>query len=158
MITLRLPLFGALMFVAVQAAAFEVEGFRSGMSKAAVLEKTTSGGKVSEVDRDTILVSNSFGNYLSFNFCKDKLVSVQQGYKPGLRQYAIVVHEFSRKHGQPFSVTSTSRAHPDGQIDELGMWWKHGEEFVSVYYMSNPHGESLSTSHQSPNSCFKVPR
>jgi hypothetical protein len=155
---MRFALFGALIFISVQAAAFEVEGFRSGMSKAGVLEKARNWAKVSERDQDTVLVSDSIGNYLSFNFCKDKLVSLQQGYKPSLRQYAIIVNELSRSHGQPFSVASNSRAHPNGQIHELGIWWKHGEEFVSVYYMDSPHGESLSTSHQSPNSCFKVPR
>jgi hypothetical protein len=154
----RFPLLGALLFISVQAAAFEVEGFRSGMSKAAVLEKASSWAKVSERDRDTVLASDSLGNYLSFNFCKDKLVSMQQGYKPSLRQYAIIVDDLGRNYGQPFSVASNSRAHPDGQIHELGIWWKHGEEFVSVYYMNNPHGESLSISHQSPNDCFKVPR
>jgi hypothetical protein len=155
---LRVSLFGILIFISAHAAAFEVEGFRSGMSKAAVLEKASSWAKVSERDRDTVLVSDSFGNYLSFNFCKDKLVSMQQGYKPSLRQYSIMVNELSKRHGQPFSLASNSRAHPDGQIHELGIWWTHGEEFMSVYYMSDPHGESLSTSHQSPNSCFKVPR
>jgi hypothetical protein len=83
---LRVSVFVILIFISAHVAvAFEVEGFRSGMSKAAVLEKANSWAKVSERDRDTVLVSDSFGNYLSFNFCKDKLVSMQRSYKPSLQ-------------------------------------------------------------------------
>jgi len=138
--------------------AFDVEGFRNGMSKAVVIERASLSRKVSEHDQDTLVARDSLGNYLSFNFCKDRLVSVQQGFQPHLRQFAVIVREFNSKHGQPFSVATTSRAHPNGQIDEFGIWWKSEMEFVSVYYMGSAHGDSLSTSHQSPNDCFKVPR
>lgn len=138
--------------------AFEVEGFRSGMPKSEVEAKLRTWQRVSEVDPGTLVTIDQLGNASSFNFCEGRLVSMQQNLKPSLRQFVTLMRDFNTRHGQPFSSAAGSRTHQTGQIDELGVWWRSGNEFVSVYYMGSSAGESLSTSHQVPNSCFKVPR
>jgi len=43
--------------------------------------------------------------------------------------------------------------------NEMGFWWKSGDEYISVYYMKpNSYEGGLSTSRQVKNSCFEVPR
>jgi hypothetical protein len=152
----------ALLIVACEwplaASAFEVEGFRSGMTKSDVEAKLRSWQRVSEVEPGTLVATDQFGNTSSFNFCEGKLVSMQQNLKPSLRQFVAIMRDFNSRHGQPFSSVAGSRAHQTGQVNELSIWWRYGGEFVSVYYMGSSLGESLSTSHQVPNSCFKVPR
>lgn len=140
------------------AQAFQVEGFHSGMTKAEVEAKLAGWNRVSEVEPHTIVAIDKAGNASSFNFCQGKLVSMQQNLKPTLRQFSLAVRDFNSKFGQPFSSAAGSRIHAQGQIDEIGIWWRDGNEYVSVYYMGTPLGESLSVSYQTPNQCFKVPR
>lgn len=138
--------------------AFEVEGFRSGMTRAEVDAKLRLWQRVSEVEPSTLSASDQLGNSSSFNFCEGKLASMQQDLKPTLRQFVLMMRDFSSRFGQPFSSVAGSRAHQTGQIDELGVWWRHGDDFVRLHYMGTSLGEGLSTSFQVPNPCFKVPR
>lgn len=138
--------------------AFNVEGFTTGMSKATVLEQAGRTYKLSAIDEDTVVASASGGDYMSFNFCEGKLASVQQGLKANLQQVVLVMAEFKAKYGNPISTSAETRAHSSGTIYEWGTWWAASSEFVSLYYMSSAQGESLSTSYQSKNKCFKVPR
>jgi hypothetical protein len=140
------------------AQAFDVDGFTTNMPRAAVLAKAERTHKVAVIDENTLVASSADAGYLSFNFCEDKLVSVQRGLKANLQQVVLVMAEFKGKYGNPFSTNAGTRAHASGPIYEWGTWWNAGEEFVSLHYMGSSHGESLSTSYQSPNKCFKVPR
>lgn len=151
-------LFFILLITADRALAFDVEGFVTDMSKAQVIDKAKKYSKLQEIDTGTLIATWANGYYLSFNFCEGVLVSIQQGHPPELKHLALLVAEFNQAYGEPFSVGSKTRSHPNGPITEMGYWWKAGEEFVSVYYMGMPDNDSLSTSHQSKNSCFKVPR
>lgn len=139
------------------ATAFNVEGFTTNMPKAAVLAQAERGYKVVPIDENTVVANASDGGYLSFNFCEGKLVSVQQGLRANLQQVTLVMAEFKGKYGNPFSTNAGTRAHSSGTVYEWGTWWKAGPEFVGLYYMGQSEGESLSTSHQSKNKCFKVP-
>jgi hypothetical protein len=138
--------------------AFDVNGFRNGMSRHDVDLMLRSYQKVQEIDPNTLIAFDNSGNASSYNLCNGILASMQQNYTPNLKQFARLVHEFITKYGQPYSVKGENRQEPQGQIDELGLWWKVGGEYISVYFMGLPGGDSLSVSHQSPNRCFKVPR
>ena len=151
-------LFGCALASAPVAYAFDVDGYRTGMSKEQVKAAADKYATVSAVDEDTLVANASNGTYSSFNFCKEKLVAVQQGYPASLKQVSLLVTEFNKLYGQPFSTESGARAHPTGEIHELGIWWRAGNEYVSIYYMGTPQSDSLSTSHQAKNACFKVPR
>ena len=148
----------AVVLCSVSAYAFNVEGFTTNMPKALVLATVERTYKLVTVDDDTVVANAPEGGYLSFNFCEGKLVSVQQGLKPNLQQVTLVMSEFKAKYGNPFSTNAGTRAHSSGTIYEWGTWWNAGNEFVSLYYSGSPLAESLSTSYQSKNKCFKVPR
>lgn len=139
------------------AIAFEVDGFRTGMTVDDVKTIAEKMGSFQALDDNTYVVNTNAGTYTSFNFCKSRLVSLQQGHPATLKHLSLLIADFNKRYGQPFSVQSGSRPDPSGEIYEMGMWWHAGAEFVSVYYMSAA-GDSLSTSHQARNACFKVPR
>jgi hypothetical protein len=154
----KLLAFIALLLASVSAAAFDVEGFKTGMPKALVLAAAEKSYKLVTIDETTYVANAPGGGYLSFNFCEDKLASVQQGFPANLRQVTLLVSELKAKYGNPFSTSAGSRAHSSGTVYEWGMWWNAGTEFVSIYFTGTEPGDSLSTSHQAKNKCFKVPR
>ena len=143
---------------ASSAGAFEVEGFRTGMSKDEVVSTAEKRATLRNIDENTVVATDPSGSYLSFNFCKGSLAAIQQGFPATLKHVSLLTAEFNKRYGKPFSIDSGSRADPSGEIHEMGIWWKAGSEYISLYYMGTPQGDSLSASHQSKNSCFKVPR
>ena len=147
-----------LVFSSPHALAFDVEGFHTGMPKATVIALAEKAYRVSAVDENTSIANGAGGDYLSFNFCEDRLVSIQQGFPPNLQQVTLLISELKRKHGNPFSTNAGTTAHSTGTVYEWGTWWNAGKEFVSLYYTGTAQGDSLSVSHQSKNNCFKVPR
>ena len=110
------------MIVWVPCQAFEVEGFKTGMSKTTVIAMAEKNHKLVTADENTLIANSANGSYLSFNFCEDKLVSVQLGYQPNLRQVALLVSELNKNFGQPFSISSGVRAHSS----ERSMKWGCG--------------------------------
>jgi hypothetical protein len=138
--------------------AFDVEGFTTNMPKQVVLANAEKLHKLVTINENTVVANAPDGGYLSFNFCEGKLVSVQQGFPANLRQVTLLVSELKAKHGNPFSTNAGTRAHSTGTVYEWGTWWNAGQEYVSLYYSGSENAESLSTSHQAKNKCFKVPR
>lgn len=76
----------SIMLLSGAAQAFEFEGYASGMTRAEVESKASKYGKTSVVDGDLIAEYGN-ANYLSFNFCNDHLVSLQQGSLHTLGSY-----------------------------------------------------------------------
>lgn len=95
-----------LVFSSPHALAFDVEGFHTGMPKAAVIALAEKVYRVSAVDENTSIANGAGGGYLSFNFCEDRLVSIQQGFPPNLQQVTLLISELKRKHGNPFSTNA----------------------------------------------------
>ena len=114
--------------------------------------------KLSTIDDNTVIANAPDGSYLSFNFCEGKLVAMQQGFNANLKQVTLLISTFKAKYGNPYSTNAGTRARSTGTIYEWGTWWNAGLEFVSLYYMGTEETESLSTSYQAKNKCFKVPR
>lgn len=151
------------LFMSIHAAtAFDVDGYKTGMTKAEVLATSGKSYRISplETDSNTLIATDMIDSkkYLSLNFCNDHLVSVQQGFPANLRQVSLLVANFSAKYGDPFSVKAGIRPDPTGEVYEIGYWWRANAEFASVYFSGSTYGDSLSTSRQAVNPCFKVPR
>jgi hypothetical protein len=155
---MRVLLLLALFVSVTSARAFNVEGFSTGMPKAVALENAEKYYKVSAVDESTYVARASDGGYLSLNFCEGRLVSVQQGFPANLKQVTLLVSEFKGKYGNPSATSAGTRASSSGTLYEWQMWWNAGQEFVSISYTGTERDDGLSTSHQSKNKCFKVPR
>jgi hypothetical protein len=143
---------------ASHSAAFDVEGFTTGMSKETVMAKAGRTYKVRELEGETVVAEQPSGAYLSFNFCDGRLAAIQQGFPASLKQMTMLVSEFKRKYGNPFSTNAGPSASPHGVSYQWGIWFHAGQEFASIYYSGTDLAEGLSTSHQAVNKCFKVPR
>ncbi|MCX7135363.1 MAG: hypothetical protein NTW47_01545, partial [Proteobacteria bacterium] len=142
----QVPLIILALFIPAVALAFNVEGFTTGMQKSSVTAVAGKAYKLVTVDDGTIVANGPNGAYLSFNFCEDRLVAVQQGFQPNLKQVSLIISEFKGKYGNPISTNAGTRAHSSGTIYEWGMWWGADQEYVSLYFMGSEQGDSLSTS------------
>ena len=148
--------------LASPAHAFDVEGYKTGMTKSAVMSTSGAIYKIAPLEGtvDTLMATSVSdpSRYLTLNFCQDRLVSIQQGFSPNMKQASLLVGDLSKKYGDPFSVKAGTRPDPSGEIYEMGFWWRMGNEFASIYFLGSTIGDSLSVSHQATNACFKVPR
>jgi hypothetical protein len=146
------------LLAASHASAFNVDGFHTGMTLEEVRKITEKYGVLQRMDKDMYLANNPLRTYTSFNFCKTKLVSLQQDQPANFKQLSLLIAKFNKLHGQPFSVKAGSGPDPTGEINEIRIGWRVGSEYVSVYYKGSTQAESLSTSYQAKNTCFQVPR
>jgi hypothetical protein len=146
------------------ALAFDVEGFKPGMTRAAISANAEKQGyQVRALDDATLLASRpNVDGYLTFNICKERLVSVQQGNFPGnLKTLTSLAADFTRKHGPGYSVVGDTRMTQAGFVHEFGAWWNAGTHFIRITFMTRDDiagPDSLSLSFQTKNDCFKVPR
>ena len=140
------------------AGGFEIDGYHDGMSRDEVTRIASKYGNVRRTSADTLLVLTETGTYASFKFCKDKLVSIQQGHPATFKQLSHLVGQFNKLYGQPIHVQSVSTPQQTGELNQLDFWWQAGADYAKVSYIGSPTGDDLSTSHQTKNSCFTVPR
>jgi hypothetical protein len=138
--------------------AFEIDGYHDGMSRDEVAGIAGRYGNVRRTGTDTLLALTETGTYANFKFCKDKLVSVQQGHPATFKQLSRLVARFNKLYGQPINVQAVSVPRQKGELNELDLWWQTGADYARVSYVRGPAGDDLSTSHESKNSCFDVPR
>jgi hypothetical protein len=143
---------------ATAASGFEVNGYHDGMSRDDVSKIAGKYANVRRTGPDTLLALTETGTYANFSFCKDRLVSIQQGHRATFKQLSHLVARFNALYGQPVHVQAVSTPQQTGELNELDLWWKSGADYAKVSYIRGPTGDDLSTSHQTSNSCFKVPR
>ena len=137
---------------------FEIYGYHDGMSRDEVARIAEKNGNVRSTGADTLLALTETGTYAKFNFCKDKLVSIQQGHPATFKQLSHLVAQFNKLYGQPIHVQAVSIPRQSGELNELDFWWQTDADYAKVSYIRTPTGDDLSTSHQTGNTCFKVPR
>jgi hypothetical protein len=140
------------------AAGFEIDGYHDGMSRVEVTRIAGKYANVRETGADTLLALTETGTYASFNFCQNKLVSIQQGHPATFKQLSQLVAQFNKLYGQPIHVQAVSTPRKTGELNELDFWWQAGADYAKVSYVGSPTGDDLSTAHQTKNTCFKVPR
>jgi hypothetical protein len=137
---------------------FEIDGYHDGMSRDEVKRLASKYGNVRRTDADTLLALTETGTYASFNFCQDRLVSVQQGHPATFKQLSRLVARFNKLYGQPMHVQAVATPQQRGELNKLDFWWKTGDDYAKVTYIRTPTGDDLSTAHQARNACFEVPR
>lgn len=137
---------------------FEFNEYHDGMSRDEVARIASKYGNVRRTGADKLLALTVTGTYASFDFCKDKLVSIQQGHPATFKQLSHLVDRFNTLYGQPIHVQAVSTPRQTGELNKLEFWWQTDADYAKVSYIRTPKGDDLSTSHQTKNTCFKVPR
>lgn len=150
--------------LALPAAAFEVDSFKSGMTREQVREalKTYNFERVQDFSASTLIAYDTpekGGNrQFVFDFCNDKLVSLQQEMGPSIRNLMIVVGNYNAKYGQPSKVTANTNVTSIGERNELTFHWRKGSDVVGVRYVTTAPVEQLMLVYETPNNCWQVPR
>jgi len=159
-----IPAFLILAVLPLEAPAFEVDSFKSGMTREQVKEalKSYSFERVQDFSASTLIAYDTpekGGNrQFVFDFCNDKLVSLQQEMGPSIRNLMIVVGNYNTKYGQPSKVAANTNVTSIGERNELSFHWRKGLDVVGVRYVTTAPVEQLVLMYETPNNCWQVPR
>lgn len=152
-------------FMACSAAqAFEVDVFKSGMSKEEVREalKSYNFDRVQDFSAQTLIAydqpEKGSNRQFVFDFCNDKLSGFQQEMGPSFRNVTIVLNSYLTRYGQPFKVKSQSSVTNLGDKNELSFYWRKGLDFLGVKYSETSPVEQLLLQFEVPNNCWQTPR
>jgi hypothetical protein len=133
-------LLGVLMLAIVpQLPAFDVDGFRSGMTfeevKAVVAQRTYS--KVFEKDTSILLTGPGPSDFASLAFFKNRLTIYQKDISPEFKRFVEVVGHFREKFGRPLDAFGQS-ADPlsNYSTDVIRFIWRVGADDLEVSYSS----------------------
>lgn len=153
-----------LVALALPATAFEVDSFKSGMSKEQVREalKSYAFDRVQEFSAQTLIAydqpEKGSNRQFVFDFCNDKLAGLQQDMAPSLRNVTIVINSYIAKHGQPFKVNAQSSVTSIGDKNELAFYWRKGLDILGVKYSETAPVEQLLLQYDTSNNCWATPR
>ncbi len=154
----------ALLLSAAPAAAFEVDVFKSGMTKDQVREalKPYAFDRVQEFSAKTLIAydqpEKGSNRQFVFDFCNGKLSGLQQDMAPSMRNVTIVLNSYIAKYGQPFKVNAQSSVTSIGDKNELSFYWRKDLDVVGVKYNETLPIEQLLLQFDTPNNCWQTPR
>lgn len=153
-----------LLLAALPASAFEIDAFKSGMSREQVREalKSYDFERVQDFSATTLIAYDTpeRGSHRQFvfDFCNDRLAGLQQEVAPSLRNLVIVVNNYIARHGQPVKVVANTNVTSIGERNELAFHWRRGTDVIGVRYVMTAPVESLMLIYETPNNCWQVPR
>ncbi|MEO6022143.1 MAG: hypothetical protein ABIP64_03330 [Burkholderiales bacterium] len=156
--------FLASIFWCHDATAFEIDQFKSGMTRAQVKEFLVDWNfdQLDEVGSDVILAfdgpKKETNRLFKFYFCSDKLVTFEQSLKGSVRNFVTVTQNYVRQYGQPIKIDAGTNVVSNGEKSSMVIYWRLRNDFVGLRYVNLPNGEDLSVSYEVNNNCFPAPR
>jgi hypothetical protein len=128
--------------------AFEVDGFKSGMSYDAVKRKisTWNFDKVVENDQSIQaydLPEKKSGRSLTLNFCKNQLAGVQKDYPPTMKNYITLTNEYRSKFGNPIDINTKIELTSIGETHNIYTFWESKVDSFSLNYGVYPANDQL---------------
>jgi hypothetical protein len=157
----------SLMWLALAIApahAFEVDTFKSGMSREQVKEalKSYTFDKVQDFSVNTLIAydqpEKGSNRQFTFDFCNDKLAGLQQDFAPSNRNLSIIVSNYISKYGQPYKVSAASNVTSIGDRSELGFYWRRNVDVIGIKYNVTGVVEQLLMQYDTANNCWQTPR
>jgi len=154
----------AIIFFAKAAHGFELDVFKSGMSREEVREalKSYNFDRVQDFSAQTLIAydqpEKGSNRQFVFDFCNDKLSGLQQEMGPSMRNVTIVLNSYLTRYGQPFKVKAQSSVNNLGDKNELAWYWRKGLDFLGVKYSETTPVEQLLLQFDVPNNCWQTPR
>jgi hypothetical protein len=148
----------SLIAASLPTTAFELQGYRSGMSLAEVTEIAKRSGW--EVVPVGFVVSSGNGSYslrrslpsgaltfgIDFSFCNDRLMSLGETIQGGFDAFARTLEAYTKRFGQG-SVSSRSENGPNGTLSEITVEWfdpSHERHRVSMFALQGRQTVSVS--------------
>ena len=131
------------------AGAFEIDGFKSGMSMQEAQEnvKRFSYDKVQVEERRIFAWDyHNKDSYRRINliFCNGKLVSIQKDLKPRFDYFTRLVDEKRKEFGKPFDAWSRpTDVTSNIEFNEITFLWKVGNTIIEVTYIEFSNNNQL---------------
>ena len=127
-----MPLF-RLAFIAMlclwhSAHGFEIDQFKSGMSRAQIKEQLTDWNfdSVEDAGADVTLafdgVKKETNRLFKFYFCNDKLVTFEQSLKGSIKNFIVVTQNYVRQYGQPIKVEAGTNVLSNGEKSTMAIY------------------------------------
>ena len=156
--------FLASLCVCNSALAFEIDQFKSGMSRVQIKEQLDDWNfdSIEDAGPDVTLafdgVKKETNRLFKFYFCSDKLVTFEQSLKGSIKNFVVVTQNYVRQYGQPIKVEAGTNVLSNGEKISMSMYWRFRNEYIGLRYVNLPNGEDLSVSYEVNNNCFQAPR
>jgi hypothetical protein len=143
---------------------FEVDQFRSGMSRAQVKESLRQWqfDQLEDVGPEILLAydlpSKQTSRLFKYYFCSDKLAVFEQSLKASVKSLITVTQNYVRQYGQPVKVDAGNNVVSNGEKSWFNIYWRFRNDYVGLRYVNLPNGEDLTVSFEVNNNCFSAPR
>jgi len=140
--------------------AFEIDGFKSGMSiqdAQGVLKKHSYVNI--QVQENRIYAEHSVDNrFINIGFCNDKLVQFQKDLKPRFDYFTRLVAEKRNELGKPLdSWSRPTDVSSNVESNSITFLWKADDTIITVFYTEFPQNNQLSITYETYNTCWKIP-
>jgi hypothetical protein len=138
----------------LNSSAFEIDMFRSGMSKTQVKSLLKHYATVEEKEDNIFAIENSFSRFYSFNFCNEKLVMVKKDLNPSIKELIILFDKLTNNYGKPIHLnTKINKLCTKNTQHAISFYWKSGIERISLDYSVFPENEQFSVTYEIENTC-----
>jgi hypothetical protein len=142
-----------------KAQSFDVDGFKSEMTKKEVKEqlKEWKFDVIDEKDNDIKAYDNlrkTDSRLYFFNFCDDKLVLIEKNVQPSMKNFIILVEKLTNTYGKPIDTYADTSIHTFGEQHKISIIWKIGRELITLTYNVYPNNDQLYMTYKVSNNCF----
>jgi hypothetical protein len=146
------------------AQSFEIDQFRSGMSRAQVKDLLGEWqfDQLEDVGPEVLLAydlpTRQTNRLFKFYFCADKLATFEQSLRGSIKNLITVTQNYVRQYGQPVKVDAGTNVISNGEKSWFNIYWRFRQDYVGLRYVHLPNGEDLSVSFEVNNNCSSSPR
>jgi hypothetical protein len=129
--------------------AFDVDGFKSGMTKKEVKEML-KGWNFDKIDEEEDSVraydtTKTAKRWFSFGFRNNKLTSFQKDFPPTMKNFIYLFNKFTLIYGKPIDSYSDISLDSSGETRSIWFWWKINSEIQQLSYNVFPNNDQLYT-------------
>lgn len=145
--------------IASHASAFEIDGLKSGQSRAeSVAQLQRLDLEIEKGESGQLHGTAPDGRLYSLSFCGDALVQVQKCLAPSFKDFVELLYRMRELYGSPIVVlpelpdpTSHAKSH------KLAIAWRHRQELVTAEFIRFDSNDQLDVTYEVRNSCFANP-
>ncbi|MBU4320919.1 MAG: hypothetical protein L6246_01090 [Thermodesulfovibrionales bacterium] len=128
---------------------FEIDGFKDGMRKDVVLEKSLSWNYDKVDDRGDSVGVYDFPDkktyrHINLSFHNNRLVGFQKNYKPSMANYIMLFKELGDKYGDNVNCSAGTDLSTSGENKNITCIWVVGNEKIHISYNIFPSNDQLS--------------
>jgi hypothetical protein len=146
------------VLVGSQARGFELDGLRSGQSRAETLDQLQRLGlQIEERADGSVMGTRSWDRFYSLSFCEGVLVQVQKTLRPTFSSFVELIDGFQRKYGQPVAVIPRLPDPTSVRHYSLSIAWRKQGELISADFTHFGPTDQLDIAFSVRQTCYRIP-